>query len=489
MNFLPHLARLSIVKLAEIAIIASEIGASIRGGRFSKILRISRFEFAMDFDAPDSRFLYVNLEPSDPRCYLIRRRYRDLDKASLPPSPFSSLFNKLLAGSMVESVKQIDNERVIEIVLKSEFGEEPQKYGVAAQLTGRSANLFLMDDTGIIIDSANFRNVEGQRPGDHYSAPKRLAAEKTPHPIPIIKPDGASYSEMLDTRYSELAEEKQFENLAASARKQFEQKLSKSKRLAAKLRADLATHGDPENWKRIGEMLLANPGARREGNFYIVTDYYDPNLSELPVEAIGSETPAEIAQKHFKRYSRAKSGLLAITGRLAEIKAEIQDLEARRKKLEESISKGDIEAVSEFVRPAKPSPRTKPKQKETAGFARKFVSVDGFEILVGKKAKDNDYLTFREARSNDLWLHAADYPGSHVIIRNPNRRDIPHPTILEAASLAAFYSKGKKQPKAAVNYTQKKFVNKPRGAQPGLVRLASFKTILVEPKPPRSRED
>lgn len=110
------------------------------------------------------------------------------------------------------------------------------------------------------------------------------------------------------------------------------------------------------------------------------------------------------------------------------------------------------------------------------------MSSDGFEILVGKKAADNDYLTFRIARSLDLWMHAADYPGSHVVIRNPNRKEIPNRTLVEAAQLAAFYSSGSKQTKAAVNYTQKKFVNKPRRSAPGLVSLSSFKTLLVEPK-------
>ncbi|MCA1589333.1 MAG: NFACT RNA binding domain-containing protein [Acidobacteria bacterium] len=105
-------------------------------------------------------------------------------------------------------------------------------------------------------------------------------------------------------------------------------------------------------------------------------------------------------------------------------------------------------------------------------------------MLVGKKAKDNDYLTFRMAKSLDTWMHAADYPGSHVVVRNPNRREIPQKTLLEAAQLAAFYSQARRHPKAAVHYTQKKFVNKPRGAAPGLVSLASFKTILVEPKVP-----
>ncbi len=133
----------------------------------------------------------------------------------------------------------------------------------------------------------------------------------------------------------------------------------------------------------------------------------------------------------------------------------------------------------------KPQPLGRKKKIEAAfKGARRFISSDGFEILVGKKAKDNDYLTFRIAKSLDLWMHAADYPGSHVVIRVPNRKELPNRTLVEAAQLAAFYSDAREKPKAAVNYTQKKFVNKPKRAAPGLVSLASFKTILVEPKVP-----
>jgi len=92
------------------------------------------------------------------------------------------------------------------------------------------------------------------------------------------------------------------------------------------------------------------------------------------------------------------------------------------------------------------------------------------------------YLTFRLARSSDLWLHAADYPGSHVIVRNQNRKEIPGRTLIEAAQLAAKFSQASSDPKVNVHYTQRKFVSKIKGGAPGLVRLASFKTITVEPK-------
>jgi predicted ribosome quality control (RQC) complex YloA/Tae2 family protein len=102
--------------------------------------------------------------------------------------------------------------------------------------------------------------------------------------------------------------------------------------------------------------------------------------------------------------------------------------------------------------------------------------------VVGRNDRDNDALTFRIAKPNDIWLHAADYPGSHAIIRNPARDSPPHRTITEAAEVAAFYSQAKGEGKAAVHYTQKKFVSKPPRSKPGLVRLSSFKTIVVEPR-------
>jgi predicted ribosome quality control (RQC) complex YloA/Tae2 family protein len=112
---------------------------------------------------------------------------------------------------------------------------------------------------------------------------------------------------------------------------------------------------------------------------------------------------------------------------------------------------------------------------------RRYRSSDGYEVLVGRTARDNDQLTFRIARPNDLWLHAGDYPGSHVIVRNSSRNDIPHRTIVEAAQLAAKFSQASKDNKVNIHYTRRKFLTKPKGSAPGLVRMSSFKTITVEP--------
>jgi predicted ribosome quality control (RQC) complex YloA/Tae2 family protein len=91
-------------------------------------------------------------------------------------------------------------------------------------------------------------------------------------------------------------------------------------------------------------------------------------------------------------------------------------------------------------------------------------------------------LTFKIAKPGDLWLHAADYGGSHVVVRNSTRKEIPPRTLIEAAQLAAYFSQAKKDPKVDVHYTERKFVSKPKKSKPGLVRLQRFRNITVEPK-------
>ncbi|HEX8353967.1 MAG TPA: NFACT RNA binding domain-containing protein, partial [Pyrinomonadaceae bacterium] len=134
---------------------------------------------------------------------------------------------------------------------------------------------------------------------------------------------------------------------------------------------------------------------------------------------------------------------------------------------------------------AQTAARTKASKRDSAEKGRtlrRYRSSDGYEVVVGRGARENDEVTFRVARSYDTWMHAADYPGSHVVVRARGRDEpVPHRTLVEAARLAAHFSQARKDSKVAVNYTQRKFVSKPRGAAPGLVYLSSFRTLLVEP--------
>jgi predicted ribosome quality control (RQC) complex YloA/Tae2 family protein len=112
-----------------------------------------------------------------------------------------------------------------------------------------------------------------------------------------------------------------------------------------------------------------------------------------------------------------------------------------------------------------------------------FHSSDGLRILVGKSGAGNDHLTWRLARSHDLWLHAQGIPGSHVLVRLEKGKQPPPRTLREAAQLAAYYSRARGQVKVPVEYALRKYLRKPKAAAPGAVLVTQEKTILVRPDP------
>lgn len=469
--------------LATVTAIRPELEAALTGRKFGKLFQLSKFELVIDLRLPESRYLFVSVEPGNPRVYLIKRRLRDLEKASVNPTPFLLTLRKRLSGATSRGVAQIEGERALLFAFDGEddLGERVT-YTLAVQLTGRSANLFLLDESSRILDASRTTRGEGQQAGDTYDPPKRDRQK----PAPAAERAGElNISERLDAEDIRRTGERSFELAATAARSKLKQEIARRHRLVSKLNEDLAAHGDAERWKRFGDLLLANAAtARRERDKIIVTDYFDDATPEIEIEADENDSITEAAEKYFKRYAKARNAGSEIEKRLREIESELTRLAKESDLVESAISDRNEDALLEItgIRDNKPKKRNTGKRDAGAAGTRTFVSSEGFEILVGKKAKDNDFLTFRIAKSLDTWMHAADYPGSHVVIRNPNRKEVPHRTLLEAAQLAAFYSQGKTQPKAAVHYTQKKFVNKPKGSAPGLVSLASFKTILVEPK-------
>ncbi|MEP7037719.1 MAG: NFACT family protein [Acidobacteriota bacterium] len=466
--------------------ISAELASRLTGQKFGKIFALSRFRLTIDFRLHDSNYLYISVEPSAPRVYLITRRLRDLEKQSKNSTPFIIFLRSKLANSVLQSIEKLENERILSFALaaRNEIGQT-ENYALVVQLTGRSANLFLLDANEFILDAMRENTGKGQQVNEKYAPPFREGETKRNEEESFSKGNFESLSEALDAHYLEIEAEKVFQSKASTARNKLNQETKKREKLLKNLNKDLANHGDAENWKRLGDLLLANIAlAKREGDKVFVTDFYDENTPTVEVEVEEHIPLTEAAEKFFKRYTKARNAKEEVAKRLKVVEAELSDLNEQKQRLEEAIAEKDESILAEFINEKSEKPRVGNKEKQTADFkgARQYFSSEGFEILVGKKAKDNDYLTFRVAKSLDLWLHAADYPGSHVIVKNPNRGEIPPKTLLEAAQIAAFFSQAASQGKVAVHYTQKKFVGKPKGASAGLVSLSSFKTILVEPK-------
>lgn len=467
-----------------------EFSAVLPGGRFGKVFQLAKNEFAFDLRLSDPRYLYVDLRPGSPAAFLIRRRLKDLERTSGNPSPFALTLKKQLSGAEILSVRRRPDERVLELELRAEddLGSIETRR-LIIQLTGRSANLFLTDGQNLILDRVRDTLGDGQQIGSVYTPPQRAdhGAEERVTPADSAAAAAAqSPSEALDNYYSEHAAEQRFQTFARAAVSKISAEIRKREKLIGNLQNDLAAHGNADDWKRIGDLLLANVStARREGDTIFVTDYFDESLPEIAVAANQNGSITEAAEKYFRRYTKARNAAAEISERIEKVSKELETLAKRKAETDHAVEERDVaflESLSDRKKPL--APREKRKHDETGSVARRFRSSDGIEILVGKRAKDNDVLTFKIARSLDTWMHAADYPGSHVVIRNPNRTEVPQRTLHEAAQLAAFYSQGRSQVKAAVHYTQKKFVNKPKGSAPGLVSLSSFKTLLVVPEVP-----
>jgi predicted ribosome quality control (RQC) complex YloA/Tae2 family protein len=458
-----------------------------------KVFQLSRASLAIDFRTNDSSYLFLSVEPAEPRLYLIERRVRELEKQSLPPTPFALALRKHLSGATLRLLTKDEGDRIVRFTFDAhDVLANTERRVLVAQLTGRAANLFLLDERGHIIDALRPPRGESQQIGDLYEAPPAQGATVAltrPRAGGLQQGDFDTLSAAADDYYSRLDAERVFKARAASARERVRRAISGRARLHQHLLHDLAEHGDAEEHKRLGDLLLANIGtAERRGRVLLVTDYYAEGAPRVELLIDENSTLQQEAARSFKRYGKAKRAALEITRRLGELEKELERLNEQMAELEKIIAEHDEAALEAFgdddrkERGRSGQAALRRKATESIPGVRRYRSSDGYEMLVGRGARDNDHLTFRVARPHDLWMHAADYPGSHVVVRNPSRKEIPHRTVIEAAQLAAHFSQARASGKVDVHYTERKFLSKPKGAAPGLVRISSFRSIAVEPR-------
>jgi predicted ribosome quality control (RQC) complex YloA/Tae2 family protein len=501
--------------------VLEELRPALVGRFWGKVFQLSAATLAVDFRTGDGRYLLLSAEPARPRLHLIARTVRELERASLTPLPFALILRKTLGGGTLRSLTQDEGERVVRFnfSVPTATGEE-RAATLVAQLTGRTSNLFLLNEHERIVATLRPARGEGQAESEVYSPPPRQTAppptesgaqpsrepeagKKSRSATPDVRREGfSSLSDALDRHYQRLDDERAFDAHAGSASARLRQQISSLRKLRDNLTRDLTAHGDAAEHKRVGDLLLANIGtAVRSGATVRLTDFYAEDTPTIELEVDENRTLQEEAARRFARYTKAKRAAREISERLEKIEPELAALEAKRAELEGIIAARDETALDAFdggesarkpgaggkgeATRTKTAPRAKASKRDSAekGRAlRRYRSSDGYEIVVGRGARENDELTFRVARSYDTWMHAADYPGSHVVVRARGRDEpIPHRTLIEAARLAAHFSRAGKDAKVAVNYTQRKFVSKPRGAAPGLVYLSTFRTLLVEP--------
>lgn len=239
-----------------------------------------------------------------------------------------------------------------------------------------------------------------------------------------------------------------------------------------------------EYLRLCGELITANIYAIKKGMTTVkLANFYSENYEELEISLNGDLTPSENAQSYFKKYNKAKRTFTALQEQAKSNDTELEYLEGVLTSVSNCITEQDIKEIRQelaaegYIKRIN-SPKNMKTQKKSSPLH--YISSDGFHIYVGKNNIQNDELTLKFARNNDMWLHTKNIPGSHVIVVSQGK-DIPDSTLNQAVQLAAYYSKSRQSSMVPVDFTLKKNVKKPNGAKPGMVIYETNKTAYVTP--------
>lgn len=238
-----------------------------------------------------------------------------------------------------------------------------------------------------------------------------------------------------------------------------------------------------EHYRICGELLQANLHRATSGMKEITVENYYDNCQPFTIPLRVDRSPQQNAQLYFKKYNKAKTSARVVADLIRQDEADLSYLESVYLALCDCENSADIDQIrQELVQTGFSRQRKKNVQRSGgASKPRKFVSSGGFTILVGRNNVQNDQLTVKLSRKNDLWLHTKGIHSSHVLIVSEGK-EIDDDTILEAAALCAYFSKGKQAPKVEVDYCPVSHVKKPAGARPGMVVYEGHYSVLVEPK-------
>ena len=255
----------------------------------------------------------------------------------------------------------------------------------------------------------------------------------------------------------------------------------KEEKKLALLRERENSCADMEKNRIFGELITANLYALRKGaEGCEVVNYYDENAATVRITLDKTLTPAQNAQKYYKKYNKQKRTLAAVAPQKEEAESDLDYTESMLSALSRAENMLDLTETEQELRDTGILPPEKKKIKNAPVVPFRVFAVGKFRIFAGRNNVQNDRL-LREAAPDDLWLHTQKYHSSHVLIRTEGRK-IPDEVLLAAAEICACFSDAKQGNKIPVDYCQRRFVKKPPRAKAGFVTYTDFKTILADPK-------
>ncbi len=296
-----------------------------------------------------------------------------------------------------------------------------------------------------------------------------------------------SINEMINIYIQKTISSRQHYNLKGQLDRVLSENLKKTVKIIKLIKNDLKKNSDYEKYKKTADILAANIfSIKHRPSSVELFDFYenentiiqlDPNLS-----------PNENLDKYYKKYNKLKRAEDFNYKRLEELEQEKEYLESVAIFVGEAQNINTLKNIEEelienkYIKRTIANKKQKKKSPKTNLNLTRYKIDDDFELVVGTNNKENDYITFKLANKTDIWLHAKNIPGSHVLIRSDKNKQVPEELIEKAAGLAAFHSKGKLDQKVTVDYTFIKHVKKPKGAKPGFVIYTDETSIEAKPR-------
>ncbi len=416
-------------------------------------------------------FLQINFYPSNSFCFFSSKKI-------LPFNEKISNFTDILKNHYLVKAEILPNDRIIKFTLKQTdiFNLEKTLF-FHLEFIPFFPNLIITDDKNIIKEALKkITPAQNQKriilPGMKYELPKfDITNQKPKFPMKI---DNDLIIDKFPTKINDFFEDYYYNVIYKSfVGKKIEQQVRKLKKeikkkqkKLEKLEAELKDYEKEKEWKTYLELLKGEYSNIRKGMQKIeVTNYFDENLSKIEIPLNPQFNASQNINFYAKKYKKAVLGK-------DKIKKQIEKTILEIDKLKEEI---------ENVKFTDENPIQKKHEKHISLPFKKIRVNEDWEIIYGRTKSENDFITTKVAKPYDWWFHTRIFHGTHLVLRNLKKQQPPHDLILICASLAAYHSKAKKSTNIPVDYTQVKFVRKPKGAQPGFVTYSRQKTVYVNP--------
>ena len=290
-----------------------------------------------------------------------------------------------------------------------------------------------------------------------------------------------SFSRLLDDFYEKREQAERVKQKGQDLVKTASNGAARLRRKIAAQEQELAESKNRDKWRVYGELITANLYRMERGMSRLTAqNYYDPDCADVDIPLDVRLSPQENAAKYFKKYTKAKTAEKYITAQLEKARVELTYLESVLQELTLAESEQDFNDIRAELTDGGYLRAKGRKQPQRPSKPREFRSTAGLRILVGRNNRQNDRLTAKDAEKWDIWLHTQRIHGSHVILCTGGAQP-DEQSLMEAASLAAYFSQAQDGTKVPVDFTQVKYVKKPAGSPPGFVNYTNYKTILADP--------